>query len=302
MGARRPGAPGAGAASLGARGGPGACRGRGGSPALAGGRGRAEARGGGAQGLGGLQGPWSLQRLGCAQGRGTSKRPRTWSPAPAPARPLEFSTEEDAPSPPSPDPGAQVSPSCSTGGGGDGSGFLGTRVRRLAIRSRAGCNGTWARSVAGGVRVGDASAGGEGCSLTLTGSPDSLQRLSLTATSRHGTGRAEGGASAGRGGAGFAGERHPGTRARRCTRSPTGVRRELGASSLPVPSAYGAPGRGRQTSGRRRRHPSCHVTEGRPAGGRLLGGGNGPNGWTCHRIARLLWTLCQYGKARACPH
>lgn len=193
-------------------------------------------------------------------------------------------------------------PSCSTGGGGGGSGFLGTRVRRLAIRSRAGCNGTWARSVAGGVRVGDASAGGEGCSLTLTGSTDSLQRLLLTATSRHGTGRAEGGASAGRGGAGFAGERHPGTRALRCTRSPTGVRRELGASSLPVPSAYGAPGRGRQTSGRRRRHPSCHVTEGRPSGGRLLGGGNGANGWTCPRIARLMRTLCHYGKARAGPH
>lgn len=93
----------------------------------------------------------------------------------------------------------------------------------FAVRCRAGCNGAWARSEAGGVSVGDASAGGEGCSLTLTGGPESLQRLALTATSRHGTGRAEGGASAGRGGAELAGGRHPGTRARPCRRSPTGL-------------------------------------------------------------------------------
>lgn len=93
----------------------------------------------------------------------------------------------------------------------------------FAVRRREECNRAWARSEAGGVPVGDASAGGEGCSLTLTGGPDSLQRLALTATSRHGTGRAEGGASAGRGGAELAGGRHPGTRGRPCTRSPTGV-------------------------------------------------------------------------------
>lgn len=112
---------------------------------------------------------------------------------------------------------------------GGGCGFRGTRRRRrrrrLAVRRRAGCNGAWTRSEAGGVPAGDASAvAGEGGSLTTrTDDPDSLQRLALTATSRHGTGRAEGGASAGRGGAGPAGGRHPGTRSGPCTRSPTGV-------------------------------------------------------------------------------
>lgn len=51
-------------------------------------------------------------------------------------------------------------------------GFSGRGDGGFAVRSRAGCNRAWARSEAGGVPVGDASAGGEGFSLTLTGSPD----------------------------------------------------------------------------------------------------------------------------------
>lgn len=122
--------------------------------------------------------------------------------------------------------------------------FRGTRRRRQAVRRRAGCSGAWTRGEAGGVPVGDASEGEEGCNLTLTDGPDSLQRLALTATSRHGTGRAEGGASAGRGGVGLAGGRHPGTRSRRCTRLPTGMHLEYRATPLTEQFAYGAPGRG----------------------------------------------------------
>lgn len=50
------------------------------------------------------------------------------------------------------------------------------------------------------------------------------------------------------------------------------------------------------TSGSR---ASCHVTEGGPAEGRLLGGGNGANDRTCHRIASLLGTPCHCGEAWA---
>lgn len=49
---------------------------------------------------------------------------------------------------------------------GGGCGFRGTRRRRLAVRRRLGCNGAWTRSEAGRVRAGEASEGGEGCSLT----------------------------------------------------------------------------------------------------------------------------------------
>lgn len=73
------------------------------------------------------------------------------------------------------------------------------------------------------------------------------------------------------------------------------------ASALPALFAYGAPGdmeRGADvlTSGS---PASRHVTEGGPAEGRVLGGGNGANDRTCHRIASLLGTPCHYGEAWA---
>lgn len=195
-----------GAAALWAPGGPGSCGGRGrrisGSAETSGvcrGPGGARRPGGGAQGLGGLQGPCSGPGARRAGGRASSRGletqhlhpPGLWNfLSERTPRALPRATGE----PRSHHLARRAALAAAVGSSGRGDGGF-------AVRRRAGCNGAWARSEAGGVPVGDASAGGEGCSLTLTGGPDSLQRLALTATSRHGTGRAEGGASAGRGGA-----------------------------------------------------------------------------------------------------
>lgn len=232
----------AGAVSLGARGGPAACRGRGDVRRLQGAGGRAEARrrraeaGGFARALQLAEARERAGPGGRASGRGLETRhlhpPGLWNFLPGRTpRALPRPTRE----PRSHHLARRAALAAAVGSSGrDGGGF--------AVRCWAGCSGAWARSEAGGVPVGDASAGGEGCSLTLTGGPDSLQRLALTATSRHGTGRAEGGASAGRGGAELAGGRHPGTRARRSTRSPTGLlaeHRSRSASAFCVRCAWG---------------------------------------------------------------
>lgn len=172
---------------------------------------------GACKGLAAYRGPGARRAGGRASGRGLETRhlhpPGLWNFLPGRTpRALPRPTRE----PRSHHLARRAELAAAVGSSGRGDGGF-------AVRRRAGYNGAWTRTEAGGVRVGDASAGGEGCSFTLTGCPDSLQRLALTATSRHGTGRAEGGASAGRGGAELAGGRHPGTSARLCTRSPTGL-------------------------------------------------------------------------------
>lgn len=224
LGGLRPGRRRVGVARLGARR----------RPALAG--------GGGARG-----GPETSRSWGACKGLAVCRGPgarrargRTGGRGPRVRHPQFFSPEKNAPGPPSPDPGAQVSPSCSAGGAGSG--------RRLWVprdaATAAGCP-----APAGVQRGLDPERGGRSPGWRGVGRWRGLQphartrtaptRCSgslLTATSRHGTGRAEGGASAGRGGAGLAGGRHPGTRSRPCPRSPTGVRPERRATP-PHPSA-----------------------------------------------------------------
>lgn len=211
--------------------------------------------GGGARRPGGEPELEGLQRgLAVCRGHGARRaRGRTGGRRPRARHPQFFSPEKKAPGPPSPDPGAQVSPSCSAGGAGGG--------RRLWVPRDAG-TAAGCPAPAGVQRGLDPERGGQSPGWRGVGGWRGLQPHSrtrtaltrcsgslLTATSRHGTGRAEGGASAGRGGAGLAGGRHPGTRSRPCPRSPTGVRPERRATlpPPPAPATYGAQGR-RQTS------------------------------------------------------
>lgn len=130
-------------------------------PALAGGGG-ARRPGDGPE-LGGLQRPCSLQRPRSAQGPGAHRRLWTSSPASA----VLFSREERALPRPTREPRSHHLARRAALAAGGGCRFRGTRRRRLAVRRRLGCNGAWTRSEAGGVRAGEASEGGEGCSLTL---------------------------------------------------------------------------------------------------------------------------------------
>lgn len=212
------------------------------------------------QGAGARGGPEASRSWGACKGLAVCRGPgarrargRTGGRRPRARHPQIFSPEKNAPGPPSPDPGAQVSPSCSAGGAGGGRRLWVPRDAATAADCPApagvqrGLN-----PERGGQRPGWRGVGGwrglQPHSRTRT-APTRCSGSLLTATSRHGTGRAEGGASAGRGGAGLAGGRHPGTRSRPCPRSPTGVRPERRATlpPPPAPAAYGAPGR-RQTS------------------------------------------------------